>query len=401
MINLIDIQFVEITAQYSNAVLLAILPYVSEFAKTMDLPISLPVTLDQVQAFGCDHRLGDPGGVLRLTNGCVFEFWHGHVNEFKTRDRYFDLQNPRLVPKFYGELRMTDSEAVKLCRTTISKLGYTEEMLYADLPPRIEYPAKVGTNVVPRYIIGWVDPRDGRPSCEFEINGQERRIDKVYLMSRNLWREPPKLDVPAQPRIGGRLKSRFQAVNREYARRLLPVVLLEFTDYARKLELPVTLPITTNQAATYICRKFDGSVYADITLTSGHHFFYRYGMVQCYDAPDSFFDFAKPGVLVKDFIGSWRIDDSQALALARATLKRLGYGLETLYADQVPEITKPRNVSSVPRIQLEWLKVQNGMQLSRTIVEIDAEHGALKSLYLSNYQLRRPMPDVGVPPNIE
>jgi hypothetical protein len=397
MIRLRDLQFVEITAAYSNAVLVAILPHVTDFARKMELPIPLPVTVEQLDGFGCDHRLGDPAGGMRLTNGYIFGFRHGHINLFKTPSRYSDLQDPQLVPKFFGELRMTDQEAVELCRVTIRKLGYTEEMLYADLRPTIKYPERVGAKVVPRYMVSWTDPRGGR-SCEFEVNAQDKRIETVWFASDHLWRDPPKIDVVPQPKGGGVFKSRFGPVNPEYAKRLLPAILPEFTDYSRRLGLPISLPITTNHVASYTCQKFDGQVYADVILTNKHRFFYRDGTVQCYDAPDSFFDYTKTAVRVSDFVGRWRLKDSEAVRLAREALEKLGLPEEALFADETPSITKPRNVSNVPRIQIDWTKGKDGVQWTKTMIEIDAEHGIVKSIYVQCPPLSRPMPDVGVSP---
>jgi hypothetical protein len=401
MINLIDLQFVQITAQYSNAVLMAILPHVSDFAGKMDLPVPLPVTVQQVQAFASDHLLGDVGGVVRLTNGYIFEFAHGHVRSFKTSDCYSDLQDPRLVPRFYGELRMTTEEAIDLCRATIRKLGYTEEMLYADLPPaRIEYPPRLETNVVPRYVIDWVDPREGSRSCEFEVNGQEKRVEEILFFSKTLWRAPPQIDVIPQIAPGSRKESLFQPVNPEYARRLLTAILPAVSDYARRLELPIVLPVTTNQVATCVCRKYEGAVYVDLTLTNRHRFFYQYGMVMVYDAPDTFFDYTKPGVRVKDFVGSWNLDEAQAVELARDALGKLGYSAAALSTDEPPEVTRPQNVSNVPRFRIDWIKGANMMLFSRVLMEVDAEHKAVKSILVWSPALQRPLPDLGVPPDI-
>ncbi len=398
MIRLFDLQFVEITAAYSNAVLVAILPHVSDFARKMELPIPLPVSVEQLEGFACDHRLGDPAGGMRLTNGYIFAFRHGHIARFKSPNRYSDLQDPKLVPKFFGELRMTDQEAVELCRATIRKLGYTEEMLYADLRPTIKYPERVGAKVVPRYMVSWTDPREGGRSCEFEVNAQDKKIESVYFSSGHLWRDPPKIDVVPEPKGGGVFKSRFEPVNPEYGERLLRAILPEFTDYARRLDLPIPLPITTNQVANYTCQRFDGQVYADVFLTNNHRFFYRDGMVQCYDAPDSFFDYTKNAVRVSDFVGKWRLKDSEAIRLARDALDKLGLPQEALFADETPSIRKPRNVSNVPRIQIDWTKGKGGIQLSKTLIEIDAERGTIKSIYVRCGPLSRPMPDVGVSP---
>ena len=42
-------EIIRITADYSNAVLVAVLPYVSDFAQKLDLPVPHPITTAHVQ----------------------------------------------------------------------------------------------------------------------------------------------------------------------------------------------------------------------------------------------------------------------------------------------------------------------------------------------------------------
>jgi len=44
-------QLIHMTATYSNAMLVAILPHVSDCAKQLDLPITQPITTSQVAHF--------------------------------------------------------------------------------------------------------------------------------------------------------------------------------------------------------------------------------------------------------------------------------------------------------------------------------------------------------------
>ena len=56
------------------------------------------------------------------------------------------------------------------------RLGYTDAMLSTDRPPLVTPPPRIGTNLVPRYRILWVDPtRGSNPdnpyhSIEFEVD---------------------------------------------------------------------------------------------------------------------------------------------------------------------------------------------------------------------------------------
>jgi hypothetical protein len=187
----------EVTAQYSNAVLVAILPYVSDVANRLPLPVIRPVNSDHVERFVCDPRTNHFGGWLRLTNGFQFWFDHGHVRSFESAHCYFNLQNPDEIPLFYGTLRITKQEAVQLARTALSKLGYTVPGIMlrdpvATMPPRI------GTNLIPHYKLTWHTMEPGGYSnvlAQVEVNGELKRVEQFSLIGTNFWRENPKVKV--------------------------------------------------------------------------------------------------------------------------------------------------------------------------------------------------------------
>ena len=62
-------ELIHMTTTYSNALLVAILPYVSDFAVKLDLPIAKPVTLQQVQKFSPSPYRERAEGAVWLTNG--------------------------------------------------------------------------------------------------------------------------------------------------------------------------------------------------------------------------------------------------------------------------------------------------------------------------------------------
>ena len=400
MFGLLDIQYVQVTAQYSNAVLLAIMPHINEFARKLDLSALVPIIPQQISAFACDNHLGEIGGRLALTNGCIFGFQHGHVKEFKTPDRYFEIEDFDLISRCYGSYHMTKREAVRLCRDAIRKLGYTEDALYADLDPQVRSGGQIGTNTIPRYLVTWVDPRDGSTSCSFEVNAEKRRLESIYFLSQALWRAPPTVDVqPTAPR-GRQFRSRFQPVSLDYSRALLPVALSAVDDYARRLGLPLQSPVSSNTVASYICRKFDDEVYVRFVLTNGYRFFYQHGMIEAFDAPDAFFDLTAPVAPVKTVHGTWRLGPEQSIELARSAIQKLGYKLEPLGMDKAPELDRPHNAPGIPRFRLDWINANDGVLSSRTVVEVDADHGTIKSIAIWNPSLYHAPPDLGVSPDV-
>jgi hypothetical protein len=151
-------EILQVTAAYSNAVLVAIMPHISNFAKALDLPIPQPVTTAQVEHFGCSPRADHVGGRVILTNDYSFTFDVGTVVLYRSPRSFFSLQDPQRVPEFYGPIKIKTDEAVKIARDALKKLGYTESELHYDLPPKIKPPLKNENHYVARYLIEWRDP---------------------------------------------------------------------------------------------------------------------------------------------------------------------------------------------------------------------------------------------------
>lgn len=119
-------EFVQITAQYSNAVLVAVLPFVSDFCQKLELPIATPVSTNEVRFFQCDNRKDHVGGMVVLTNGCQFSFFDGRVCVYRSPASYFSLQDLSLDPQFFGPIKINEKEALSVAHAAIKKLGYTD-----------------------------------------------------------------------------------------------------------------------------------------------------------------------------------------------------------------------------------------------------------------------------------
>jgi len=77
---------IHITATYSNAVLVAILPHLSDCAKSLDLPMSNPITMSEVDDFAPPVYTDVASGAVWLTNHDWFAFTEGCVDGFRTPD---------------------------------------------------------------------------------------------------------------------------------------------------------------------------------------------------------------------------------------------------------------------------------------------------------------------------
>jgi hypothetical protein len=233
---------IHVTAQYSNAVLVALLPYFSDFAHRLNLPVPYPITAADVVGCGVLPWLNEDGGIggggIVLKGGYGFRFQFGFVGIFEGPHSYEGLQDPDDIPKFYGEVRMSKDEAVKMARDTLRKLGIPLELVFAEQEPSVSLPVRIGTNTVPRYRVVWSDIWPTVTSVDIEIDANTKRVERLYMRNVNLHRPSPKVAVVPPSR-----NTPPSRVNPEYARRLLPIVLRAVVDYGKTLSLPVPRPV--------------------------------------------------------------------------------------------------------------------------------------------------------------
>lgn len=391
------IEYVEITAAYSNAVFLAVLPHISDFAQRLELPIETPITARQVAVFSCDNHRGEVGGALELTNGLRFWFTHGYVDTFETPRSFSVLQDPERIPQFFGHARIGEDEAIELARETIRRMGYSPEQVYADLRPRASTPPRVGTNQVPRFVIEWLDPKSGGTSARFEIDAQEGSVARFFMPCPNLWRNPPQLNPPITPPTAKPFfKSVFGPVNPRFADALLPAILPQLDKLVRQLDLPIATPISRSQVTTYACRKYYDRITAEIELANGYRFVYLDGYFAEMYAPDQFFSRQK-GVLIKDYVGDWNLSEREAIAYARECVRRMGLDGEQLGIQGKPQVRRPHVVYNVPRLEFLWQTMHDGHFRSTVRMEIDAEAGSIKKFFMHSSRLAQPLPEFGIP----
>jgi hypothetical protein len=200
-------ELIHMTATYSNAMLVAILPHISDFSKKLDLPIVQPIAASQVQEFRPSNVKDLVGGGLMLTNGYWFAFNNGCVNGFRSPDNAFTDQDPAANwPKYaYGKDNMTTNEAIALARGSLIRLGYTPELLGCDRSPTSftgPYDTKDGHHV-PHCQIRWEryphpkssEEQAGNDFVTVEINMDKKTVTGLSIASRKIWKSGPKVDV--------------------------------------------------------------------------------------------------------------------------------------------------------------------------------------------------------------
>lgn len=182
---------IHITLEYSNAVLIVLLPHFTEFANKIELPIPLPITTNHVQRFVPRRFPGDVGGHIILTNGYRFWYSFGHVDAFESPRDYYAVQNPERIPEFVGALNMDKKGAIQLAREVFKKTGYDASFIDKK-PLEVRGPEKWQGEIIPHYKLLW---RSGKPQIIIDIDGENSKVTHIFVAGTNFWRDPPKIDI--------------------------------------------------------------------------------------------------------------------------------------------------------------------------------------------------------------
>lgn len=192
---------IHITATYSNAALVAILPYFSNFSKAVDLPIKTPITISQVAHFAPPIRTNYWTAAIWLTNRYWLAFHCGYVEGLRSPDDFFTQQDFEGVERLVGKDNMTTNEAIDLARNSFVKLGYKLTDFHMEGPPtRFKGPAESRVGHIPFCQAIWESPEgetnvDKSYSVEFHVDTHKKQIVGMFLSSRKFWRPEPKIDA--------------------------------------------------------------------------------------------------------------------------------------------------------------------------------------------------------------
>jgi 20S proteasome alpha/beta subunit len=403
-------KFIQVTPEYSNATVSATLPYFSDFAKKLDLPIACPIKiqdLDDCRILPWQDKDGGIAGVsITVKGGFAFYFNFGYVTGFNRPDTYYGLQNPDEIPKYFGRVKMSKDEAVQLARDTIKRLGISLEDVFANQKPMVTLPQPIGTNTVTRYKIEWISPRGGS-SARFEINGENRQVESILFNAvENLMRPSPKVE-PSPPESRGTFGSELPSgrVNPEYVWKLIPIVLKAIDGYGHELSLPIPRPLTTNNVALFDVCDNGGWPHCEITLTNGWRFIYRHAMVNGYYAPDVFVTTGNHPFHLKELEGKWNLTTNQAIELIKKSLAKLNYPTNNIHMNFSPNIIYAAGdfKAIIPRLFCEWHyenETHDDLQ-SKVEAEVDADNGTVKSLYYDDKSYWGNRPPIDAPISIK
>jgi len=400
---------IQVTAQYSNAVMVAVLPYFSDVAKKLDLPVPQPITQTDVAKVHFLPFLStasrDTAVSILLKDGWAFTYEFGCVHLIADSHGYSALQDPDGISKYYGRDAINEEEAVQLARSALKKLGIPLEDVFAEQEPLVTLPLKIGTNIVPHYEIKWLDPR-GSDSVDIHINGNTKQIERLYLVNKNLERSQLKINViPPDAEEGHDFFSAQippQKINPEYARQLVPMIFKAIDEYAQKLSLPIPRPLTTNNVARVKIYNNGGWPHCIIELTNGWQFVYRHCMVNGYYTPSDLLSGSLP-IHIKNFEGKWILTTNQAIDLVKKNLAKLDFPTNNIHMDFAPNIIYAAGdfKKIIPRYFFEWDYAPQEELQSKVEAEVNADNGRLESLYYDDKAYWDCRPPIDVPISIK
>jgi hypothetical protein len=394
---------VKVTAQYSNAVLVAVLPYFSNVSKELDLPTPHPITQADIAQF---HVLPfrEMTASARLKNGCVFNFAFGFVVTYVSPRSPLSSHVQRDTPTSNSQKLMTEQEVVQEARNSILRLGISLSDVFADGEPTVTTYRKPFPNSVARYRIQWLEPH-GETATDFIINPVTREVERFnFGPLTNLRRSPPDLGIlPPNDDSHDMFSSQIppQEINPEYARQLVPMMFKAVDDYAKKLNLPITLPLTTNDVARIKIHNNGGWPHSEIWLTNGWKFIYRHTMVNGYYSPNIFNSTDFHPFHLQNFEGKWNLNEEQAINLVKRQLAKLDYSTNNIHMDFPPNVIFPAGYFKkiIPRYFFEWDYLDAARDLqSKVEAEVNADNGTVESLYYDDkvYWSNRPPIDVPI-----
>jgi len=398
---------VKVTAEYSNAIVQMVLPQFSEVEKRLNLPGKHEIIPSDVLQF---HVLPfrNVSSSVRLKDGKVFSYAFGFV------DAYTSPQSPTYSrphpdnPVTLSQKLMTQDEAVQVARDAISKLGISLADVFADEQPIVTTYKKPFANSVARFRVQWMEPH-GQQAADIIVNPATKEIERFYFSPlTNLRRPPPNLEVVAPNDDSHDLFSLQippQEINPEYARKLIPIMFKAVDDYVEELNLPIALPLTTNNVARIKIHNNGDWPHSEIWLTNGWKFIYRHTMVNGYYSPDVFNSTDYHPFHLQDFEGKWNLNEEQAIGLVTQQLAKLHYSSNNIHMDFAPNVIFAAGhfKEIIPRYFFEW-DVWNAAHddlQSKVEAEVNADTGELESLYHDDKAYWNNRPPIDVPISIK
>jgi hypothetical protein len=359
---------IHITVAYSNAVLVAVLPHISNFAEKLDLPIPTPIAAGQVARCNISPWEENVGCGVRLTNGYFFSFAMGAVQSFRSPINWFyntndDWSDAEYFKRYQGKDNMTTNEVIELARNSFEKLGYTpDDFNIRNSPTRIEGPFNSRRfGHLPYCRIEWDSPESKIRnllrmdySIQFDVDMQNKQIVGMNLSGRQFWQSNPKIavipDLETNYQSAGEIGRLAAMMNHEpyakmtpaYSNETLTATLPHVTDFVSRLDLPVAKPVTGNQVLLFMPPLYTNINRCTVLLTNYFCFTLENSFVCIFDSPNDWFEEAGTKTNWAT-LGKNCMTENEAIEFARNSFRQLGYKPEDFHLNESPTVETATN----------------------------------------------------------
>ena len=424
---------IHVTANYSNAVLVAILPHISDCAKKLDLPVQQPIDFVQVSWFQPMPYLDEIGGRVDLTNQYSFFFSSGYVNSFHSPNDWFantndDWADVEYFKRYLGKDNITTNEAIELARDAFRKLGYKPADFQLQFTPTRFHKAsdveRIGGHI-PYCQVEWDSPESSVQSMlglefsiQFDVDMQHRQITGMSLSGRRFFRPNPK--VSAVPEIetdyqrAGRFGQLAQMrdkipsihITPAYSNTTLTATLPSVSGFAAKLGLPVSLPITSGQVLLYCPPAYSNDGFnCRLMLTNHLWFSFVAGYVNEFGSPNDWFEEKATRIDWPIYSSKTCMTTNEAIDFVRGCIGKLGYAPEDLHMNLPPsefENALDSENRQFAYCRIHWDNLHENPQDDYHLgFDIDMQARRLVGISLMSNKFFRPLPKIDVVPELE
>ncbi len=204
------------TAVYSNAVLVALLPPSNDFAKKLELREPSPMTTNHVKSSSQWPIKDQVEGAFYLTNGDWFDVdSSGYVRGYRTQSDiyyYVDPTHESELKKLAGTPTITTNQAITFARDTIKKLGYKPEYFGAqNAPTSFEEPFKLRSGeTIPFCKISWDVTNDPPTQFSIAVDTARKEIVEITVMFSKNFEKTNTVGSPLKVDVVPELESDFR-----------------------------------------------------------------------------------------------------------------------------------------------------------------------------------------------
>ncbi len=446
---------IHITPAYSNAVYQALLPRLAETVQQLELKNLQPFSAEQVKWISIYKAspevttgFADDSSLLMSPYG-LFYLYHSpsslfYESPFDLRDIFTDEDMSIYtadVSAFKGKNRMSREEIIGMARQLkeqLCKTGYSDVLFSIEGEPEIEGPFKVKRGQVPYAKVSWGKDLGGswdnhREIClhdrgfnnldkpvgnyfEVEINTDKKQIVSFWVKPtiENLAKHfsyqipeglPLKLTEKVEteteykqhifgkryPIIGQNIH-----VTETYSNAVLKIMLPRVTEIAKKLELPIELPITEDQVEEFRINQY-GYIGGGLVLKNGWRFNIdttRIGKIYslCVFSPNHFFAKEDSWANLNRYYGTNKMTEAEIIEYSKDIAGRLGLaelmkGRKRPNEMQGPIKPKGKIKKEIPHTFIQW-KATGGEPYYFLTLEFNTE---TKEVDLVNLSLSEPL----------